>query len=190
MARLPTEIVVIGASAGGIDALSTIFSSLPQDISVPILVAIHLHPGRDSQLVDLFLTRHSRPIKEAEDRERAQPGTIYFAPPDYHLLVDPGGILSLSADEKVNFARPSIDVLFESAAYAYGPNALGIILTGANHDGSEGLKIIKDRGGLTGVQDPKTAEVSVMPLAAIQKTVIDCIDSLQGISEFIMKSLK
>lgn len=186
MKKSQAKIVVIGASAGGIDALSVIFTALPRDFPVPILVAMHCHPGREGKLVELFAHRHDRPIKEAEDRERMQPGMIYFAPPDYHLLVDPGGVLSLSADEKVNFARPSIDVLFESAAYTYGPNAIGVILTGANQDGAAGLKTIKDRGGLTGVQDPKTAEVPFMPLAAIQMTTVDCIDSLQKLSEFIM----
>lgn len=159
--------VVIGASAGGVQALSRVLPALPADLPVPVLVVVHVPPRRDNALVDLFAGKCRIPVKEAEDKEPLVPGTIYFAPPDYHLLVEAGGTLALSSDEPVNHSRPAIDVLFESAADAFGAGLAGIVLTGANSDGAEGLRAICAAGGQGIVQDPLSAEVATMPRAAL-----------------------
>jgi len=159
--------VVIGASAGGVQALSQVLPSLPVDFPLPVLVVVHIPPRRDNALVDLFAGKCRIPVKEAEDKEPLEPGTIYFAPPDYHLLVEAGGTLALSSDEPVNHSRPAIDVLFESAADAFGTGLAGIVLTGANSDGAEGLRAICAAGGQAIVQDPVSAEVATMPRAAL-----------------------
>lgn len=159
--------VVIGASAGGVQALSQILPALPGDFPVPILVVVHVPPRRDNALVQLLDAKCALQVKEAEDKEMAIGGTVYFAPADYHLLVEAGGTLALSAEEPVNHSRPAIDVLFESAADAYGADLTGIVLTGANHDGADGLKAIGAAGGIALVEEPVTAEVSTMPAAAL-----------------------
>jgi two-component system chemotaxis response regulator CheB len=164
------DAVVIGASAGGMDALSVVLSALPETLRAPIFVVLHQPRDRPSLLAELFEARCVRPVREPEDKEPIEAGTVYFAPPDYHLLVDDGAQLALSADEPVNYARPSIDVLFESASDAYGSRLLGIVLTGANHDGAAGLSAVDRAGGLAIVQDPKTAQVEVMPAAALAAT--------------------
>ncbi len=157
--------LVVGASAGGIEAVGTLLSALPRPLSVPVLVVLHVAKGSKTAWPLLF-PRSTAPIFEAEDKEVAEPGSVHIAPPDYHLLVDTAGQLSLSVDERVNFARPSIDVLFESAALAYGTGLLGIVLTGANSDGAQGLLAIHERGGLCWVQAPDTAAAKAMPRAA------------------------
>lgn len=161
------QAVVIGASAGGVHALSQILPRLPADFPVPVLVVVHLPARRDNALVELFAARCRLHVKEAEDKERLQGGTVYFAPTDYHLLVEAGGSVALSSDEPVHHSRPAIDVLFESAADAYGPALMGIVLTGANHDGADGLKAVGTAGGIAIVEDPATAEVPTMPAAAL-----------------------
>lgn len=160
------QAVVIGASAGGVHALSMVLPSLRGDFPVPILVVVHIPPRRDNSLVDLFAGKCQLAVKEAEDKEPLAPGTIYFAPPDYHLLVEIDQSIALSSDEVVNHSRPSIDVLFESAADAFGPAVAGIVLTGANSDGAMGLQSICAAGGRGIVQDPDSAEVATMPDAA------------------------
>ena len=159
--------VVIGASAGGVQALSQILPALPAGFPVPVLVVVHIPPHRDNALVELFAGKCLLAVKEAEDKEPLAPGTIYFAPPDYHLLVEAGGTVALSSDEAVNHSRPAIDVLFESAADAFGAHIAGVILTGANHDGAEGLRVLRAAGGQAIVEDPGTAEVATMPQAAL-----------------------
>lgn len=161
------QAVVIGASAGGVQALSQVLPSLPADFPVPIMVVVHIPPRRDNALVDLFARKCRLPVKEAADKEPIASGTIYFAPPDYHLLVETGGTFALSSDETVNHSRPAIDVLFESAADAYGPGLVGIVMTGANHDGAQGLRALCAAGGQGIVQAPATAEVATMPEAAL-----------------------
>jgi two-component system, chemotaxis family, protein-glutamate methylesterase/glutaminase len=157
--------LVMGASAGGIDAVGTLLSALPRPLSVPVLVVVHVAKGSKTAWPLLF-PRSTAPIFEAEDKTLAEPGSVHFAPPDYHLLVDTYGQLSLSVDERVNFSRPSIDVLFESAALAYGAGLLAIVLSGANSDGAQGLAAIQERGGLCWVQAPHTAAATAMPRAA------------------------
>lgn len=161
------EAVVIGASAGGVHALLQVLPALPDDFSAAILVVVHIPPRRDNALVALLAERCRLNVKEAEDKEPIVPGTIYMGPPDYHLLVESDGTIALSSDETVNHSRPAIDVLFESAADAFGDRLAGIIMTGANHDGARGLRAVCDAGGHAIVQAPATAEVAYMPEAAL-----------------------
>jgi two-component system chemotaxis response regulator CheB len=162
------QAVVIGASAGGVEAFSKILSALPKDFSLAVVVCLHLPEHRKSVLPELIARYAKIPAKEAEDKEPIQAGQIYTAPEGYHLLIEQGGTFSLSTEDPVNFSRPSIDVLLESATHAYGERLVGILLTGANPDGAEGMKQIQSRGGLTIVQDPSTASSPQMPEAAIR----------------------
>ncbi|RYD42242.1 MAG: chemotaxis protein CheB [Verrucomicrobiaceae bacterium] len=165
--RTTPSAVVIGASVGAIDALSVILPALPEDYPLPVLVVVHVAQDSRSMLADLFASRCRIPVKEAEDKEPVAGGTIYFAPAGYHLLVEPDFTLSLSSDEPVLYSRPAIDVLFESAADAYGDCLTGVILTGANSDGARGLSAICLSGGTAYVQHPHTATGAAMPQAAL-----------------------
>ena len=159
------RIVVIGASAGGLHALRTVLEALPADFTIPIVVV--QHRSRDSELL-CELLQETTPLRviEVNDKVGTAPGHVYVAPPDYHLLVEEG-YFALSVDEPVRFSRPSIDVTFESAVDSYGMDTIGVVLTGANQDGAHGLRRIVEAGGYAVVQDPATAEVRVMPQAAI-----------------------
>jgi two-component system, chemotaxis family, protein-glutamate methylesterase/glutaminase len=159
--------IVIGASAGGIEAATVLFAGLPQSLCVPVFFVLHLAAGSRFSW-HLVFGSSQVPVLEAEDKDVAEPGKVYVAPPDYHLLVDDGGRLNLSSDERVNLVRPSIDVLFESAAWSYGEALLGIVLSGANDDGAAGLAAIRGRGGDCWIQDPKTALAAAMPRAALE----------------------
>jgi two-component system chemotaxis response regulator CheB len=159
--------VVIGVSAGGIQALSTLLPLLPKDFSLPILVVQHRLAGSDDYITKSLNQICAMQVKEAEEKEAVKAGCVYLAPADYHLLVERDQTLSLSVDEKVNYSRPAIDVLFESAAYAWSSGLIGIVLTGANSDGAKGLALIKQLGGTAIVQDPDTAEHGTMPRAAL-----------------------
>jgi two-component system chemotaxis response regulator CheB len=161
-------IVAIGCSAGGVEALIRILPTLPSDFPHSVVVVIHLAPDRDALLPRLFEPRCALAVKEAEDKESIVPGTIYFAPPGYHLQVEPDRSFSLSVDEPVLYSRPSIDVTFETVARAYGPRALGVVLTGASADGAQGLRAIVECGGTAIVQDPASAEQPAMPNAALE----------------------
>jgi len=157
--------VVVGASAGGIDALSLLLPQLPPDFA-PVMVVIHLPPQKQSMLAGLFAEKCQMRVVEAEDKVPIEAGTIYFAPPDYHLLVETDLSLSLSSEEPVWFSRPSIDLLFETAADAYGSGLTGVILTGANEDGARGLRTVLDCGGRGLIQRPSEAYARLMPEAA------------------------
>jgi two-component system chemotaxis response regulator CheB len=161
------EAVVIGASAGALEALTNLLPGLPAEYRLPILIVVHLPADRTSLLAQLLRARCAIRVHEAEDKEPIEPGVAYFAPPDYHLLVEQNKRLSLSGDEPVLFSRPSIDVLFESAADAYGGGLIGVVLTGANGDGANGLRAVVEAGGVAVVQEPGSAYASAMPLAAI-----------------------
>jgi two-component system chemotaxis response regulator CheB len=161
------EAIVIGASAGGVDALFSLLPSLPAGFRLPVFCILHMPADRDSRLAELFAERLPLPVKEAADKEPIAPGTVYFAAPGYHLSVEQDLSFSLSCEPPVHFARPAIDVLMESSADAYGPGLAGILLTGANHDGAAGMAAIHARGGLTVVQDPDDAQVATMPRSAI-----------------------
>ncbi|UZP66388.1 chemotaxis protein CheB [Desulfovibrio mangrovi] len=176
------EAVVIGVSAGGLTALETILSALHASFSLPVLIVQHISPDAESYLPQHFATRCPLPVKEADDKEDIMARTIYFAPPDYHMMVELDRSISLSVERRVNFSRPSVDVLFETAAEAYGDGLIGIILTGANHDGAAGLARIKQLGGLTIVQAPETAQANAMPRAALEATQADHILTLKDIA--------
>jgi two-component system chemotaxis response regulator CheB len=175
--------IVIGASAGGVEALTRLLPTLPRTMRASVFVVLHLPRERPSLLVDLFAPRCAVPVREAADKELVEPGTVYVAPPDYHLLLDQGPQLALSVDELVNYSRPSIDVLFQSAADVYRHRLLGIILTGANEDGASGLAAVRAAGGLTIVQRPDTAHSPQMALFALQRTTVDYVLSLDEIAD-------
>jgi two-component system, chemotaxis family, protein-glutamate methylesterase/glutaminase len=184
-ARNRIEGVVIGASAGGIEALTMLLPALPPGFQPSVFIVVHLPRERPSLLVEIFEKRCALPIREAEDKEPVEPGTVYFAPPDYHMLVEQGRQIALSADEPVHYSRPSIDVLFESAADVYAQRLLGIILTGGNADGAAGLHAVHRAGGLTIVQRPDSAKVPVMVASALQRGPADLVLSLPEIAEFV-----
>lgn len=163
------EVVVIGGSMGALTVLMKLLSALPRDFEVPIVVVIHLPPATSSRLVEVLGSQCALVVKEPEDKEPLAPATVYVAPPNYHLLLEADRRASLSVDPPVHFSRPSIDVLFDSAADAYGPRALGVLLSGANEDGARGLARIADAGGITVVQAPETAEAATMPNAALAR---------------------
>jgi two-component system chemotaxis response regulator CheB len=179
------DAIVIGASAGGVEALLTLLPALSAALSVPVFIVLHLPRDRPSLLADIFMRKCAVPVREAQDKEPVRPGTVYFAPPDYHLLIDAGPQLCLSADELVHYSRPSIDVLFESAAEIYGPRLLGIILTGANQDGAEGLAAVHAAGGITIVQQPHSAQVKQMVVSALDRNPASFVLDLAGISALL-----
>lgn len=161
------KLIVMGASAGALESLYALLPHLPASYPLPIVIVIHLPPDKNSVMVELLQAKIKMKVKEAEDKETLMPATVYLAPPNYHVLVEAGGYLSLSSDEQINYSRPSIDVLFESASEAYGSAVIGVIMSGANHDGAKGLKLIGDTGGRMIVQKPDTAFSSIMPQAAL-----------------------
>lgn len=181
------EAVAIGASAGAVQALLHVLPPLPRDFALPILIVVHVPPDRGNALVTLFQDRCRLPVKEAEDKEPVAGGAIYFAPSDYHLLVEAGRSLSLSWDEPVNHSRPAIDVLLESAADAYGPALAAIVLTGANQDGAAGLRAVAEAGGIAIVQDPATAEMPAMPAAALAACPAARTMTLDAISSYLLE---
>jgi len=181
------EAVVIGASAGAVEALSVLLPALPRGYPLAILIVIHLPPDKKSVMAEIMSAKCALPVKEAEDKESIAGGTIYFAPPDYHLLVEADKSLSLSSEEPVLFSRPSIDILFETAADAYGAELIGIILSGANEDGARGLKAVLDAGGAVVVQQPELAYASAMPLAALEACPDAIALSLEQIASYLQK---
>jgi two-component system chemotaxis response regulator CheB len=168
------SVVVIGTSLGGLSALSILLKALPVDFAVPVVIAQHRGKTGDNALERLLGEQSSLPVLEPNDKEPLEAGRIYLAPADYHLLLESGS-LALSTAAPANYARPSIDVLFESAADAHGSGAVGVILTGSNQDGARGCRRIKARGGIVLVEDPATAYSPVMPAAAIAATDIDAV---------------
>jgi two-component system chemotaxis response regulator CheB len=180
--------IVIGASAGGIEALSVLLPALPAGLRAAVFIVVHLPRDRTSLLPDIFAPRCALPVREAQDKEPVKPGIVYFAPTDYHLLIDRGPTLALSADALVHYSRPSIDVLFESAADQYRSHLLGIILSGANQDGAEGLAAVHEAGGVTVVQSPEGAAAPFMLESALARTDADFVTSLEGIAD-ILRSL-
>lgn len=177
--------VVIGASAGGVAALFQVLGTLPSAFAIPVLCVLHLPDDRHSQLAGVLQRRLHRPVCEARDKERIRSGQIYVAGPGYHLSVERDLTLSLSQEEPVHFSRPAIDFLFISAADAYGDSLLGVLLTGANEDGARGLAYIKNNGGRTIVQDPRDAQVALMPEAALALHQPDHILTLSGIGQLL-----
>lgn len=179
--------VAIGASAGGFHALRKLLTKLPEGFSMPIFVVQHISPTSDNYMAR-FLNKLSKlKVKEADEKEKIRPGTVYISPPNYHLLIEEDRTISLSTEEKKNYSRPSIDILFETASYAYGNSLIGIVLTGANNDGAAGLLAIKDAGGLCIVQKPSEAEAPAMPLAAIEKARPTKVLKLDGIANLLIE---
>jgi len=171
--------IVIGVSFGGLNILKTLLPALPADFCLPIIIVQHVGAHSENYWIDLLNGMCKLTVKEADEKEIITKGNVYIAPANYHLLVEKDHTLSLSTEQKVNFARPSIDVLFESAAEAYKDNLIGIILTGSNNDGANGLKKVKEGGGLTIVQDPHTAQSPYMPASAIAALSPDYILSIE-----------
>lgn len=179
--------VVIGASAGGVDALLQLLTSLPADFRLPVISVLHLPQSRGSQLAAIFQQRTTLRVREAADKESICPATLYFAASGYHLSIESDHSFSLSNEDQQHFSRPSIDLLMLSAADAYGVNLAGVVLTGANQDGAAGLARIHRCGGLTVVQDPLEAQVATMPEAAIRAQQPDLILGLKDIGRLLLQ---
>lgn len=178
------DAIVIGASAGAVEALGQVLPALPRALRVPVIIVVHIPANRESLLAELFAPKCALQVREAEDKLPVSEGTVWFAPPGYHLLIERDHSFALSLDEPVNFSRPSIDVLFESAAQAYRDRLLAVVLTGANQDGSEGAARVHARGGLVAVQDPASALVSTMPQLCIERSAPDFVGSLAELVAF------
>ena len=182
----PVDLVVMGSSWGGLRAVSAVLSGLPTDLAAAVVVAQHRSATSTGALARIFEVRGGLPIREVEDKDPIEPGCVYLAPADYHLLVEPGAF-SLSLEPRVQFSRPSIDVLFESAADSYGRRVMAIVLTGANEDGADGLRRVRAAGGITVVQDPAGAESAVMPAAAVATGAADKVLPLADIAPFVVQ---
>lgn len=178
------DLVVVGTSWGGLAVLRTLVAGLPDSFKMALVLVQHRHKDSDHLLRTLLQERSSLEVSEVEDKMPLQQSRIYVAPPDYHTLVEPGHF-SLSTEAPVRYSRPSIDVTFHSASDSYGHRTVGIVLTGANADGSEGLRRISDRGGLAIVQDPATAESALMPRSAVQSVPRARVMSIDEIVKFL-----
>jgi two-component system chemotaxis response regulator CheB len=183
-----TGLVAIGASLGGFIAVRTVLEGLPKDLGCGIVVAQHRANDPYSRLVELLAKTCPLPLIEPEDKTPIEPNHVYLAPSDYHMLVEPG-FVSLSVDPPLLYARPSIDILFESVADSYGAAAIGVVLTGSNEDGAQGAAAIKRAGGKLVVQDPKTAQSPVAPLAVLAKTAVDCVVTVEEVASALTKLL-
>lgn len=181
-----TGLIAIGTSLGGLNALLSVVRQLPRDLPVPIVVVQHRGVSPAAGLVNLLQQSTALTVVEAEDKTALEAGVVYVAPADYHLLVEDRASLALSTEAPVRSARPSIDVLFESAADAYGDALVGVLLTGASADGAAGLVRVKQRGGRAIVQDPVTAECATMPSAGIAATAVDYVLPLECIGEHLL----
>ncbi|RRV05382.1 chemotaxis protein CheB [Pseudomonas sp. v388] len=181
------EAIVVGASAGGVEALLKIFSAIRIGFRLPIITVLHLPDDHRSQLAHVFGSRLRMPVKEGNDKESIEPGTLYFAPAGYHLSVENDRSFSLSQEDRVFYSRPSIDILFASAADAYGPALAGVLLTGANNDGAQGLAQIKTYGGFTVIQDPTQAQARTMPEAALALHSPDYLLPLNDIGQLLVE---
>ena len=177
--------VVVGASAGAVTALNELLPPLPRNLSVPVIIVVHLPSRRPSTLPVLFAGRCALPVREPHDKQPIEPG-IWFAPHDYHLLIEPDRSFAFSVGEPVAFSRPSIDVLFDSAARCYGTSLLGVVLTGSNEDGAEGACAIRELGGVVAVQDPRVSEYKIMPEATIARAGAQIIGTVSQLSAAVI----
>jgi len=180
------RIIAVGASLGGLDACQTLLRGLPPAFACPIAIVQHRRPEVDGRLVELLNGRSSLPVVEPDDKERIEPGHVYLAPPNYHLVVE-DGFFSLSLDAPVLFARPSIDVLFESVADSYGPAAVAVMLTSSNDDGASGAHAVKAAGGRVIIQDPATAKAPEAPRAVLAAVAVDRILQLEEIAGYLVE---
>lgn len=188
--KTPVNAVVMGVSAGGFKALHRILPILYADFPLPIMVVQHRKPDEEAYFIQSLENKCLLHVQEVIDKMKILPGNIYIAPGGYHLLVEKDLTLSLSVDPPVCHCRPSIDVLFESAAEAFASRLVGIIMTGANSDGSNGIKVIKSLGGITIAQNPETADINYMPLSAIKTGAVDHILHLDEITQFLIGLLE
>ena len=179
------KLIVIGGSAGSLQVLLTLLPGIPSDFSIPLLLVLHRKNQFESALENILHSRTSLLIREVEEKEEPMAGTVYLAPADYHVLIEKDGSFSLDDSEPVHFSRPSIDVSFKSAADAYGDRLACILLSGGNADGAEGLAYVKERNGITVVQDPADAESPFMPQFALKNTAVDRVLSVEKINDFI-----
>jgi two-component system chemotaxis response regulator CheB len=187
---LPPEIIVVGASAGGLRALEVVLGGLPRGFPVPIVAVQHRARESSDAYAEVLGRGTALPVREIEDDDQLRAPGVYLAPPDYHVLIEPGRV-ALSIDDPVSYSRPSIDVLFESAADVYGSRVCAVLLTGANADGSKGLVRVKQAGGYAIVQDPHTAESPEMPAAGIANAPVDRVLPLEEIAgEIVRRSTK
>jgi two-component system chemotaxis response regulator CheB len=181
------EAIVVGVSSGGMNAMKVMFSLLPKDFNTPVIIVQHIGGHSDGYWIKLLNEKSNLPIKEADEKEKIENGNVYIAPPNYHLLIEKDKTFSLTVDERVNYSRPSIDVLFESAAEAYADKLIGVILTGSNNDGTNGIKRVKECGGLAIIQNPETAESAYMPKSALAAIKPDYVLSLESITELLIE---
>lgn len=181
------EVVVIGASAGGIRAVTAVLSVLPEDFALPIIVVQHVHPHSGGYISHILGAKCALIVKQADEKEPVLGGTVYIAPPNYHLMLETDRSFSLSVAAPVNYSRPAIDVLFESTIDAYYDKIVCIVLTGANNDGSQGAAKIHRAGGYVIVQDPLTAEADSMPRATLAATIVDKVLPLEQIGVYLLQ---
>jgi two-component system chemotaxis response regulator CheB len=185
MASRTFKAVAIGVSSGGVQALKLLLGELPADYPLPVLIVQHISPDAGNGMAKLLDDLCRIRVKEADEQDHIAPATVYLAPPNYHLLVEREGFLSLSADPPVSYARPSVDVLFESASTVFGAGLIAIVLTGANYDGARGVKTVKRHGGIVIVQDPEDADTPQMPQAAIAAVEPDHVVPLAGMATLL-----
>lgn len=183
--KLPVELLVIGGSAGSLEVILRALQLLKKDLPFAIIIVLHRKPGNDSNLIDLLSSKTKVTVIEANEKELINPGHIYIAPADYHLLIESDRTISLDYSEKINFSRPCIDITFQTAAEVYKSSLACLLLSGASADGVEGLELVKAMNGLTAVQDPKTAEVAFMPQKALDKINVDYIVDGGKVIDFI-----
>jgi two-component system chemotaxis response regulator CheB len=181
------KVVMIGGSAGSLQVLMQLLPQLPSPLHYAIVIILHRKNTEDNILEELIALKATAAVQEVEDKVVVEPGYIYIAPASYHLLFESNFAISLDISEKINFSIPSIDVSFQSASEAFKSNAIGILLSGANSDGTAGLVSIKSQGGITVVQDPNTAEIDFMPKNALKKALPDQVLSIEEISDFLVK---
>jgi len=178
--------IVIGTSAGGLNVLKSLLPALPANFNLPLIIVQHVGANSDSSWIAILNSTCKLNLREAEEKEPIEKGNVYIAPPNYHLLIEKDLTLSFSMEPKINFARPAIDVLFESAAEAYKDKLIGIILTGSNSDGTAGMKKIKEHGGLTIIQDPESAESPYVPSSVLNTISVDYKLSIQNIVSLLL----
>ncbi len=186
---LPFDVLALGASWGGVEVLSNLVAELPKNWCVPVVIVQHQHPYSGNALQRILSRRTTLPVIDVEDKDKLVPAHVYIAPANYHLLMEQDGSFSLSLEAPVNFSRPSIDVTFSSLSRVYQRRCIGVVLTGANDDGAQGIKDIKTGGGYTIAQQPESAEAPVMPAAAIATGAVDAILTPQEIVPALLRLL-
>ncbi|MDQ8038456.1 MAG: chemotaxis protein CheB [Pedobacter sp.] len=186
---LPYDVLMLGASWGGVEVLSNLVAELPENWRLPVVIVQHQHPYAGNALQRILSRLTTLPVIDVEDKDKLVPAHVYIAPANYHLLIEQDGSFSLSLEAPVNFSRPSIDVTFSSLSRVYQQRCIGVVLTGANDDGAQGIKDIKAGGGYTIAQQPDTAEAPVMPAAAIATGAVDAILTPQEIIPALLRLL-